>query len=162
MSTSGERLAEQFVQANANFMNYVRTISADDWTRQCPGEGWTVGVVAHHIAEDHGVLADLVKSIADGAAVPEITADFINGLNADHAQRAVGCTREETLEVAQAQGARAEEMLRSLSEEQLARTAVMPVAGGEVTAATIAGVLLIGHIGMHVPSIEGAIAQATA
>jgi hypothetical protein len=162
MSTKGEKLARQFEQANAEFVSFVRELSPEQWKAECPGEGWTVGVVAHHIADDHGILADLVKTIANGGVVPVLTADFINGLNADHAQRAAGCTREETVELAQSRGAQAADMLLSLSDQQFTETAVMPLAGGEVSAEVISEMLLIGHIGMHIGSIQAAIVSPPA
>ena len=157
MSARGEQLARQFDDANAEFIQFVETLSPDQWSIICPGEGWSVGVVAHHIAEDHGVLSDLIKTIADGADVPPLTADFVNGLNADHATRAANCSRDETIETARTRGAEAARMLTTLSDEALSRTAVVPVLGGEVTADRLCEWLLIGHIGMHVPSIKAVI-----
>jgi hypothetical protein len=121
-----------------------------------------VNVVAHHIAESHETLANLIHTIANGGQVPVITADFVNGLNADHANRAAECQKDETLELARTGGVQAASMLRTLAEEQFARTAVMPAAGGEVDAATLSEVLLIGHIGMHLESIKTATGVASA
>ena len=159
MSTRGEELAKQFEDANAEFIRFVGTLTPQQWSAKCPGEGWSVGVVAHHIAEDHGILSDLVKTIAAGGNVPPLTAEFINSLNADHSVRAVDCTRAETIEVAESRGTEAARMLRGLSEQELSKTAVVPVLGGEVTAERLSEWLLIGHIGMHVPSIEEAISK---
>lgn len=162
MATKSEELAQEFERENAGFISFVRGLTPGQWDAACPEEGWTIGVVAHHIAENHQILANLVKTIANGGAVPPITADYINGLNADHADRAVGCTKEETVEVATSGGAEAAAILRSFSAQQLGRTAVMPMMGGEVSAAVISEALVIGHIGMHLNSIRQALAAQPA
>jgi hypothetical protein len=162
MGDKGVDLAVQFEAANAGFIELIEGLTAEQWAAECTGEGWTANVVAHHIAESHQSLANLINTIANCGQVPVITADFVNGLNADHAERAAECRKDETLDLARAGGAQAASMLRTLSEEQLARTAVMPAAGGEVDAATLSEVLLIGHIGMHLESIKAATAAASA
>jgi len=162
MATVGEELALRFEAENRKFMDLVRSLSTDQWVAVCADEGWTAGVVAHHIAESHGVLGDLVQTIANGDPVPVITADFVNGLNADHAARAANCTKEETLKVADEGGARVARTFRSLSDEQLlSNTATMPFAGGEVSAAVISDMLVVGHIAMHQSSIEQVIALSS-
>lgn len=159
MAAKGEELATEFEKENASFIEFVGALTPEQWKAECPGEGWTVGVVAHHIADDHRFLGDLVNTIANGGTVPVLTADYINSLNAGHAERAADCTPEETIEVAREHGARAAEIFRSLSDEQLAHTAVMPVAGGEVSAVVVSEMIVIGHIGMHRSSIEEVIAS---
>jgi hypothetical protein len=59
-------------------IEFVENCSEEDWRKQCPGEGWTVGVVAHHIAASHyGILA-WAKMIVEGQALPDISLDAIH------------------------------------------------------------------------------------
>lgn len=156
MGNKGNALADRFEVANAEFVKVLEGIKDEQWSRPCAGEQWPVGVTAHHIAEDHGVLSGLINTIATGGQLPPIDAAGLNAMNADHAQRAAGVTRAETVALARSEGEKASEMLRGLSDEQLAKTGALPTMGGEISAAQLAENILIGHIGMHLPSIRQA------
>ncbi len=156
MATKGQDLADQFEQANAEFVKTIESLTDEQWKRACAGEEWPVGTTAHHVAEDHGVLTGLIKTLASGGTLPPIDAEALNGINADHARRAAGVSREETIALAQSGAQGAVSMLRGLSDEQLAKSAMFPAAGGEVNAQQLVENILIGHIGMHLPSIKQA------
>lgn len=156
MATRGEDLAARFEQANAQFVTTIDSLSDEQWKQACAGEQWPVAITAHHVAEDHGILAGLINTIASGGQLPPIDADGLNAMNADHARRATGVARAETVALARSEGEKAAAMLRGLSDDQLAKTGVLPAVGGEVSAAALAENLLIGHIGMHLPSIKEA------
>ena len=156
MGSKGQGLAEQFERANAEFVQTLEGLSDDQWKRVCAGEEWPVATTAHHVAEDHNVLTGLIKTLATGGQLPPIDAEALNGINAEHAKRVVGVTREETIALARSAGQEAAAMVRDLSDEQLAKSAMFPAAGGEVTAGQLIENILIGHIGMHLPSIKDA------
>lgn len=156
MGSKGNALADQFQTANSEFMNLIEGLNDDQWERPCPGEQWPVGITAHHVAEDHGVLAGLINTIATGGKMPPIDAAALDAINADHAQRAVGAMRADTVALARSEGEKAAGLLRSLSDDQLAKTGALPAVGGEISAAQLAENILIGHIGMHLPSIRQA------
>ena len=50
MSGRAHALAEQFEQANAEFMSFVAGMSDDEWRLVCPSEGRTLAALAHHVA----------------------------------------------------------------------------------------------------------------
>lgn len=159
MATKGADLATRFEAANADFIRKIEGLSPEQWSKLCVETGWPVGVTAHHVAEDHGVLAQLVGGVASGAAVPGITSEMLEAMNAEHAQRAANVTRDETIQLARTNGVQAAQVLRSLTDEQLQKTLEMPTPAGPqpMSAESIAANVLIGHINMHLPMIEKAV-----
>ncbi|MEX1103846.1 MAG: DinB family protein [Dehalococcoidia bacterium] len=159
MASKGADLATRFEAANADFIQKIEGLSPEQWSKPCAETGWTAGVTAHHVAEDHAVLAQLIGGVASGASMPPITAQALDAMNAEHAQRAANVTRDETLQLARTNGAQAAQMLRGLSDEQLQNTITFATPAGDqtMTAAAVAQNVLIGHIGMHLPMIESAV-----
>jgi uncharacterized damage-inducible protein DinB len=122
-------IADDFAAANSEVLAFLRACSEEQWLLTVPGEGWTVGVVLHHIAEghDHGLL--WLGSMVRGEGVSD-SAEDIDRANAAHAVRAEGVRPAETLALLEANGARLEAALRSLTDEDLDRCARFGPAGG--------------------------------
>jgi hypothetical protein len=138
-------------------------LSEDQWQNQLDGEGWPIGVGVCHIAEHYSNLALLVDIAANGKPIPDWaprSSDDLDKLNAEIAARNAGRGRREAMEMLSSNATRAASEIRGLSDEQLDRKFTLPI-GGEFTVEQIAQMMLIGHIGMHAPSIQQA-AGATA
>lgn len=153
--SKGAELAERFEQTNADFVSKLEGLSDEQWAKTCEETGWSVGVTAHHVAEDHAVLAQMIGGVASGAKVPPITSEALDSMNAEHAQRTAGVSRNETIQLARTNGAQAAQMLRGLNDEALQNTIGLPA--GQVTAEWVTENILIGHVGMHLPMIENAV-----
>ena len=106
-----------------------RPATEREWALSVPGEGWTVGVVLHHIAEGHAHGARWLQDMARGEGVTE-TAEDIDRVNAAHAVRAEAVGPAETVALLEVNGDVLEEALRGLSDEELDRTAPFGPAGG--------------------------------
>ena len=50
MAERAEALAEKFEQTNNDVISMVESASDGQWKAICADEGWSVGVVAHHVA----------------------------------------------------------------------------------------------------------------
>ena len=133
-------LADDFAAANAAALRFTRSCSDADWELTVPGEGWTVGVVLHHIAEGHAHGARWLTGMATGTGVAETAAD-IDRANAAHAVREEAVGQAETATLLELNGGRLEAVLRGLSDEELDRTAPFGPAGGrELPAVDLAAV----------------------
>ena len=105
-----------------------------------PGEGWSVGVVLHHIAEGHAHGTRWLEGMARGEGVAE-TAEDIDRVNAAHAVRAEAVGPAETVALLEVNGNLLEEALRVLSDEDLDRTAPFgPAAGRQLPTGDLAAV----------------------
>jgi hypothetical protein len=158
MSEQARVLADRFEQANREFIAFAQRCSEPQWRAICPDEGWSVGVAAHHLAEDHMVLAGLAQAVATGQPVPALTGEMIDQFNAQHAQQHAACTREETVALLRTNGAAAASIIRELSDEQLERAAILPwEAGPAWSVRRIIEDKLIEHFDEHLPSIRAAV-----
>ena len=85
MSERARTLAHQLEQANHALIATIEGLSDAQWHAKTPGDGRSVGVVAHHVATSHKTVAGLATAIAHGQPVPPITMDMIHQGNAAHA-----------------------------------------------------------------------------
>ena len=117
-------------------------------------DGRTVGVVAHHVASGHATIGGLVQGFAAGMPAPGITPEMIDGRNAEHAQQYANCSKQETAELLDRNGAAATAIVRRLTDEQLARTGT--IFGSDWTTEQVVERILIGHPQGHLAAIRAA------
>ena len=160
MNTRAQELADRFERANGELIALVERCSEVQWRQQCAAERWSLGVLAHHVAEDHELLAGFVQLLADGALLPALTQAQVDEMNAERARQYAGCTKTETLHLLHRNGAAAAAQVRGLNDAQLDRTGVF--FGQTVSAEHLVERVLIGHILDHGRSIRAVIeADAT-
>jgi Mycothiol maleylpyruvate isomerase N-terminal domain len=157
MSTKSEALAAKYEKATKDFAVEIKGLSDGDWQAKTLAEGWTVAVTAHHAAGISAPMSQMVKSVATGSPMPEITADGLDQANAEHAKEFAKATRDEALQLLRETSEPAAELIRGLQDEQLARKAMLPL-GMEMTAEQTVEAM-IGHIGSHAASIQAAVSE---
>jgi uncharacterized damage-inducible protein DinB len=155
MSERAEDLAMRFEQVNDNLVAAVEAASDAEWRHVTPAEGWSVGVTARHVAVAHLGVTSIVKAIVDGDEIPNL--DSLDDYNAKHALEHANCTKAEVLSLLKSNGTTVATYLRSLTDEQLDRSAPLAFAGGADTSALqmIEGAV-IGHPKEHLASIKSA------
>lgn len=158
MGARAEALAKQFEAKALETTTLLERLTDADWKKTTTAERWTVGVVAHHVAGAHELIAGLVKGVASGQASQGVPMDAIHAMNARHAQEHAGCTRAETLALHRQGVAAAAAMLRGLDDAQLDRSGTVIVGMPAMSAAQVATAVLIGHMDEHMGSIRATIA----
>jgi hypothetical protein len=156
MSERAQNLAHQLEQANQALIATIEGLSDAQWKATTPGDGRSVGVVAHHVASSHKAVAGLVGAIAHGQKVPTITMEMIHEGNAAHAAQFANATKAETLALLRQNGAAAVASVRGLGDTELERTVTFPM--GTMTAAQVVERVLIGHANDHHGTIRKALA----
>ena len=63
-------LADDFAATNAEAVAFTESCGEDAWARPVPEEGWSVGVVLHHVAEGHGNSLRWLEGRRPGTASP--------------------------------------------------------------------------------------------
>lgn len=152
MSTRAEDLAIRFERTNEDLIATVERSDDVEWRQPCPNEQWSVGVLAHHVAEDHELLAGFVQQLANGEPLPTLTQAQVDAMNAERAQQCADCTKAETLELLRRNGTAAASLVRALSDDQLDRTGAF--FGQTMSTAQLVERVLIGHIEDHGRSIR--------
>lgn len=156
--TRAEDLAAQLEAINDGVMAEVSASGEEAWRRVTENEGWPVGVVAHHIASVQRFFAGVLAGLASGARAPALSNADVDENNARHAREFAGVGRPETMVALRVNSAELLEVIRGLSDDDLARTALI-VDGQELTGAQVIELGLIGHLREHLASMQATIGQ---
>jgi hypothetical protein len=155
--SQAEELASQFEETNAAVVAAIEACDEVAW-QNLSEEGWTAAALAHHIAEDHGLIFGLVQGVAMGQPGPGIDMAELDRTNAEHAKNFASCSKAEVVELATTGADAAATGLRALTDEQLNNST--DFFGTETTAAQIAQNILIGHAQGHLANFKAATGQA--
>jgi hypothetical protein len=146
--TTGEELAGRFEEANAEIVSFAESCTHDQWCTLVPGEEWPVGVLMHHVAQGHELVAGWVRTVVDGGDVTA-TADGVDESNARHAR---DCANVGVAETAA--------FFRSLDDGQLGRSGAFgPAQGASFTAEELAGAAER-HVHSHLASARAALGRS--
>jgi hypothetical protein len=156
MSQRTKELVERFTAFNNDFIAFVENCTDEDWQKVCEVEQWAVAVVAHHVAAGHFGAINFVKMIVAGEAIPEITMEVIDQMNAQHAREHAHCTQEEVLTLLRENGSAFAGYLEGLSEADLDRTGYLATIGGDVSAQQLIEMFILQSGGEHLDSMKAA------
>lgn len=154
MSAKADMLAKEFEAKAAEMTAAIEKLTDADWKKVTAAEKWPVGVTCHHVAGAHEQIAALVKTVAAGQSVPNLTMAMIDEGNAKHAQEFAGCTRPETLALHKKGAAAAAAIVRGLSDAQLAASGTVLVGMPAMTAEQVIVGILTNHIEGHLKSVR--------
>lgn len=154
MGAKAEELATRFEAKAQEVTKVIDGLSDADWKKTTTAEKWPVGVVAHHIAQSHEMIAGIIKALADGKPGPNIPMDAIHAGNAKHAQDYAACTKAETLSLHRTGAAAAAAIVRSIPDEHLGRSGNVLVGMPPMSAEQLAVGILCGHPDEHLASIR--------
>lgn len=157
MGDKANALKNSFDALNNNVIAFVENCSAQDWKKVCPDEKWTVGVVAHHVAEGHYSLLAFLKMIVSGQKLPEISMDAIDAMNEKHAADHAGCTQEEVLGMLGKNGGKISGYVSGLSDDDVDRTTYFSLAGGNISVGQILENVLISGCSEHLEHMKAAV-----
>jgi DinB superfamily len=158
-SARAAELADDFAVANADAIAFVRSCDESVWALPVPGEGWSVGVVLHHVAEGHRQGRRWLSEMTSGAGVTDTAAD-IDRANAAHAVRAEDIGPEETAALLERNGALLESALRALSDDDLDRAAPFGPAGGREFPTADLAAMGARHTREHLSHVQQAVRLA--
>jgi len=157
MGARAQALAQQFETKAQEATVVLERLSEADWRKPTAAEKWSVGVVAHHMAGAHEVIAGIIKTLAEGKPVPGLTMDMLHAMNAKHAQENASCTKAETVALHKKGVAAAVAIVRGLDDAHLDRSGVVLASMPAMSAAQFAENVLIGHVNEHVGSIRATV-----
>ena len=158
-SAEARALAWRFTHANDELIAAIQRCTPEQWRASCSDTGWSVAVQAHHVADNHAHLARMFQQIAQGASLPPMTTEMLDEVNARHAEAFANVSLSETIVLLRDNGAFAAQTYRSLTDEQLARTASLLAGGPPSTVAGLISYLAIGEIERHGAAIREVIGR---
>lgn len=159
MSERAQALADQFEHVNQAVIDAVEAAPDEAWSRVCEGEQCTVAALAFHIGGGHDALIEYIaRPIVAGTPLPQIGREQIDAGNADNATRNANGSKAEALALLRDNGAKAAAFLRGLTDDDLARSALVPLVSQEVVAEAFIENVIIGHPRGHLASMRQAMA----
>ena len=160
MGARAEALAKQFEAKAQEAAGVFEKLSDADWKKTTSAEKWTVGVVAHHVAQAHAAISGLAKTIASGQSVPNFTMDMLHAMNAKHAQEFASCGKAETVALHKKNAAEAAALVRGLGDAELDKSGTVLTGMPAMSAQQLAGGLLVSHVDEHLGSIRVTVGAA--
>ncbi len=121
----GMALAERLEQGASALASFAQALSDEEWRTPVPGDGRTVGVVVHHVANMYPVEIQLAQALAGGTPVTGVTWEVVHAMNARHARENAAVTRAAALLLLQQNSQAAAAAIRALSDEALAQAAAV-------------------------------------
>jgi uncharacterized damage-inducible protein DinB len=156
MSRRAIELAERVKAFNNELIEIVRNCPDENWRRECPGERWSVGVVARHIAASHYGVIGLAKMIVAGEKLPGLTEDAIDQMNSKHAEKHRNCTRDEVLGALRENGTSLADFVAKLSDADLDRSGHLAAVGGDMTTEQLIVNIILRSGGEHLANARDA------
>lgn len=162
MST-GQDLAADLDRASAEFTDYARGLSPEQWrTRavnspdivQGEDENRPVGVIVHHVADWLPRTLAMVEVRVHTGDAPRTNPDELNRINAEHAAAHPDPDQAETLALLAERTKVTAAAIAALTDEELARG---PEGGFD--AESLIRRVMIGHFGWHLGSIKATFAS---
>lgn len=123
MSKRSYELARRLELGALALEAFASSLTEFEWQSRVPGDGRKIGVVVHHVASMYPIEIQFVQTLAKGEAIEGVTLDVVNKINADHAKKFDGVTKEEAIELLKQNSAAAANAIRALSDEELDQAA---------------------------------------
>jgi hypothetical protein len=122
MTPRSEELAAKFEAKHREFVDFVEGLTDVQWLTLVPNEERSVAALVHHIAWAYLIEIEPFHAMALGRPDAPWTLDALNAVNLEHASEFAECAKQETLDLLNDNAARTAAIVRSLTEEQLARS----------------------------------------
>jgi hypothetical protein len=159
-----EALASDLETAYAAFADYAEGLSPEQWRTTAVNhpeivagqdEERPVGVVAHHLGEAVPMLVERAFMLARGDLMVPMQPSELDAANRRHAAVNTAPDQTETLAMLRDNAERAAALIRSLSDEELARPGEGRMSSW--TAEQLVRRVVIGHVAWHEGSIKATV-----
>jgi hypothetical protein len=158
MGAKSRDLAQRLQAFADEVLGVVQGCSREDWGRRCASEDWSVGVTARHIAAGHFGTLGLVKTLAAGGPLPQLTRAQVVAMANDHAAEHADCTPEEVAGLLRCNAADMTAYVTGLEDGELDRRGFIAFIGIEMSLRQFLEAVILKSGGGHLASIRAAIA----
>jgi uncharacterized damage-inducible protein DinB len=156
VSDRATALADALQRVNGEVIDFVSGCSDAEWSRVVQPEGWTVGVVAHHVAEGHMKALRWMEAILAGEGVGD-TPEADQAEDAAHAEAYADVTRADTLAHLRTTLDGLAAFVRTLDDDALVRTAPFGPEGGRPRSVEQLGATT--HADRHLAQMRAAVGR---
>jgi uncharacterized damage-inducible protein DinB len=159
MTATQANIAADYQSLIDDVIATVERCSDEQWRASTAPEQWSVGVVAHHIANTQLFVIESIQNVVNGSeTLPQIKMEQVHAGNAQHAREFADVGKEETLSLLQEGAPRAIELIQGLTEGQL-DAAAGSVDGYGITLRQCIDSVALSHFREHLASIKETVRQ---
>lgn len=133
MSRRAESLADRIEKGATELAGFAEGLSDAEWRTLLSGSGQDrrpIGVLVHHVAFMYPIEIDVVRAIASGKAVTDVTWEAVAGINAKHATDNAGVTKASALDLLARNSREAAAAVRALTDDELDQAAPFSLSYG--------------------------------
>jgi hypothetical protein len=132
MSRRAESLADRIEEGAAGLADFAEGLSEEEWRTPVTSgnDRRPVGVLVHHVAFMYPIEIDVVRAVASGKAVTDVTWDAVAGINAKHATDQADVTKAAALELLRKNSREAAAAVRALTDDELDQAAPFSLSYG--------------------------------
>ena len=162
MSRRAESLADRIEEGAAGLAEFAEGLSEKEWRTPVTtgNDRRPVGVLVHHVAFMYPIEIDVVRAVASGKSVMDVTWDAVAGINAKHASDNAGVTKAAALELLRKNSREAAAAVRALTDDDLDRAAPFSLSyGAPVTSQFIIEDHPLRHAWHHLARIRTALGR---
>lgn len=123
MSKRTNDLADRLERGARELAALADELSDVEWQMSVPRDGRTIGVIVHHVASVYPLEIQLAQMVAEGKPVTDVTSTAVDKMNAEHAKKYAGVTKEAALDLLRRNSSAAAVAIRSLDDEDLNQAA---------------------------------------
>ena len=141
---------------------FAGSLTEFEWQSRVPGDGRKIGVVVHHVASMYPLEIEVAQTLAKGKAVEGVTPDVVNKINAEHAKKFDGVTKEETIELLKQNSTAAATAIRAFTDDELDQAAPVSLnSNAPLTCQFIVEDHALRHSYHHLARIRAALQERT-
>jgi hypothetical protein len=123
MSKRSYELARRLELGALALEAFASSLTEFEWQTRLPRDGRKIGVMVHHVASVYPIEIELAQTVAKGQAVEGLTMDVVDKMNADHAKKFEGVSKEEAIQLLKENSAAAASAIRELTDAELDQAA---------------------------------------
>lgn len=123
LNTRAKALAERLILGANTLATFAEGLSDSEWNKPVMGDGRTIGIVVHHVANVYPLEIELAQVLASGNPITEATIDVVNQMNAEHAEEFANVSKHETITLLRQNSKVAADSVRAFTDAELDRAA---------------------------------------
>lgn len=124
-NTRANALAERLLLGANTLATFAEGLSDSEWNEPVLGDGRTIGVVVHHVANVYPLEIELAQVLASGNPITEATMDVVNQMNAEHAQEFANVNKPDAIALLRQNSKIAADSIRTLTDAELDQSATI-------------------------------------
>ncbi|MEP6569820.1 MAG: DinB family protein [Acidobacteriota bacterium] len=161
MRSRAEALADRIEEGASGLTAFAEGLSEAEWRLPVSGSDTrSIGVIVHHVASMYPIEIDVVRAVASGKAVTDVTWEVVAEINAQHTREQADVTKAAALELLRRHSREAAAAVRAFTDDELDQAAPFSLSfGAPVTAQFVIEDHPLRHSWHHLARIRKAVGR---